>query len=81
MDGAESRKEYILTEVGSIWKGSLKQPQCSLWKYGQFDNNILDYCLMLLQKNSKLPITQCNDPIMVARAVASAVGIFFLRYG
>ncbi|XP_073988151.1 annulin-like isoform X3 [Rhodnius prolixus] len=73
MDGAESRKEYILTEVGSIWKGSLKQPQCSLWKYGQFDNNILDYCLMLLQKNSKLPITQCNDPIMVARAVASAV--------
>ncbi|XP_073988155.1 transglutaminase [Rhodnius prolixus] len=73
IDGAANRKEYVITEVGSIWKGSFKKPHSSLWKYGQFDKDVLDCSLYLLEKVSKLPLTQYNDPVMVSRAVSSAV--------
>ncbi|XP_050435288.1 annulin-like [Adelges cooleyi] len=67
------REEYVLNEDGLMWRGSYNRMKEVVWKYGQFDKDVLDCCLYLLLKVGKLSFSSCNDPVIVSRVLSAAV--------
>ncbi|XP_050529082.1 annulin [Daktulosphaira vitifoliae] len=67
------REEYVLNEDGLMWRGSYNRPKEVVWKYGQFDKDVLDCCLYLLLSVGKLSVSSCNDPVIVSRVLSAAV--------
>ncbi|XP_014288385.1 annulin [Halyomorpha halys] len=67
------RKEYILTDTGLIWRGSHNVLQPSVWKYAQFEKDILDCSLYLVNKVGKVPYANTNNPVFIARALSAVV--------
>lgn len=66
------RDEYVLNEIGKIWRGSQNSLKPTFWSYGQNDEAVLEACMMLLEK-SKLPLPMRNSPLHVARAISAMV--------
>lgn len=73
IEGEEKLKEYVLTDTGLVFRGSHKLIQPSVWKYAQFEKDILDCSLYLVTTVGKLPIGSTNNPVLVARALSAAV--------
>uniref|UniRef100_A0A0K8TAB6 protein-glutamine gamma-glutamyltransferase n=1 Tax=Lygus hesperus TaxID=30085 RepID=A0A0K8TAB6_LYGHE len=69
----EERSEYVLTESGLIYRGTHKLVKPTVWKFSQFDKDILDCCLMLIRDVGKVPVTSWNDPIKISRAMSAAI--------
>lgn len=62
--------EYILNETGKIYTGNRKQINGKKWNFGQFEENILDCAMCLLDRN-KLAWTVRGDPVKVARKLSA----------
>uniref|UniRef100_UPI00398EA868 protein-glutamine gamma-glutamyltransferase 2-like n=1 Tax=Pristiophorus japonicus TaxID=55135 RepID=UPI00398EA868 len=79
LDSDEQREEYVLNEDGIIFTGSSRCIQSRSWYFGQFEENIVDICLKLLDNNLKCLKTpekdylRRNDPIYISRVVAAMV--------
>lgn len=73
MESPEARFEYVLAHSGIIWRGTSKQMKPSPWKYGHFEENVLDCCLYLLRNVGNIPVQACADPVLVARHISAAV--------
>lgn len=73
MENAEWRYEYVLAHTGIIWRGNHKNLRPSPWKYGHFEENVLDCCLHLLRHVGKLPVQACANPVSVARHISAVV--------
>ncbi|XP_075701692.1 protein-glutamine gamma-glutamyltransferase E-like [Rhinoderma darwinii] len=79
MANEEERKEYILNDHGVIFMGNDKHFAGIGWNYGQFENNILNICLDILDKSlnyQKDPAADCSQrhsPIYVGRVVSAMV--------
>ncbi|XP_069067613.1 protein-glutamine gamma-glutamyltransferase 4 [Pleurodeles waltl] len=70
-DNAE-RNEYVLCDTGYIYVGSQHSINGRPWNFGQFEENILDSCMYLLDKSG----LKCNvrkDPVVVSRAMSALV--------
>nr|XP_060473395.1 protein-glutamine gamma-glutamyltransferase 2 [Panthera onca] len=79
LDSDEERQEYILTQHGFIYQGSAKFINNIPWNFGQFEDGILDICLLLLDKNPKFlrdagrDCSRRSSPVYVGRVVSGMV--------
>ncbi|XP_077160061.1 protein-glutamine gamma-glutamyltransferase 4 isoform X2 [Paroedura picta] len=70
-DDAE-RTEYVLLDTGYIYVGSPKNIYERPWNFGQFEENVLDCCIYLLDK-SQLKPTVRKDPAVISRSMSALV--------
>ncbi|XP_072917708.1 protein-glutamine gamma-glutamyltransferase 2-like [Hemitrygon akajei] len=79
LDSEEQRQEYVLNEDGIIYNGSCHQINIRSWYFGQFEENIVDICLMILdksikcQKNPKKDCMRRSDPVYISRVVTAMI--------
>lgn len=79
LDSEEERREYVLTQQGFIYQGSAKFINSIPWNFGQFEDGILDICLMLLDINPKFlkdgnrDCSRRSSPVYVGRVVSGMV--------
>lgn len=71
-DEAE-RQEYVLAEDGLIWRGSHNRLRPTVWKYAQFERDILDCALHLMNQVGKVRVSGRNDPVIITRCLSAAV--------
>ncbi|XP_045193132.2 protein-glutamine gamma-glutamyltransferase K-like [Mercenaria mercenaria] len=64
--------EYILNDTGEIYAGNCRKISPKPWVYGQFEGDILDCVIQLLDK-SKLPDHSRGDPTVVVRTISKMV--------
>ncbi|KAL4235095.1 Transglutaminase/protease-like ues [Mactra antiquata] len=71
---ADSRllEEYILNESGKIYVGTSNCVLGEPWHFGQFDGNILD-CILMLLDDSNLQDRARNDPVLVSRKLSALI--------
>lgn len=79
LDSEQEREEYVLTQQGFIYQGSAKFIKGIPWNFGQFEDGILDICLMLLDINPKFlrdasrDCSRRSSPVYVGRVVSGMV--------
>ncbi|XP_008015992.1 protein-glutamine gamma-glutamyltransferase 2 [Chlorocebus sabaeus] len=79
LDLEEERQEYVLTQQGFIYQGSAKFIKSIPWNFGQFEDGILDICLILLDVNPKFlknagrDSSRRSSPVYVGRVVSGMV--------
>ncbi|XP_004867843.1 protein-glutamine gamma-glutamyltransferase 2 [Heterocephalus glaber] len=79
VDSDQERQEYVLTQQGFIYQGSAKFIKSTPWNFGQFEDGILDICLILLDVNPKFlkdagrDCSRRRSPIYVGRVVSAMV--------
>uniref|UniRef100_A0A674HT28 protein-glutamine gamma-glutamyltransferase n=1 Tax=Taeniopygia guttata TaxID=59729 RepID=A0A674HT28_TAEGU len=71
LDDEKEREEYVLNDVGIVFHGNVEDVKSRSWSYGQFEENVLDACLFLMDK-AELELSGRGNPIKICR-VASAV--------
>nr|XP_033819125.1 protein-glutamine gamma-glutamyltransferase 6-like isoform X2 [Geotrypetes seraphini] len=82
MEDEEERKEYVLNDHGISYFGHEKFIREEGWNFGQFEENILNICLALLDRNLKYledPVLDCscrNNPLYVSRVVSAMVNSY-----
>ncbi|XP_006881731.1 PREDICTED: protein-glutamine gamma-glutamyltransferase 6 [Elephantulus edwardii] len=75
----EERQEYVLNDSGVIFRGVEKHIQAQGWNYGQFEEDILDICLSILDRNPShqddpaTDVSRRHDPIYVTRVISAMV--------
>uniref|UniRef100_H0WQF2 protein-glutamine gamma-glutamyltransferase n=1 Tax=Otolemur garnettii TaxID=30611 RepID=H0WQF2_OTOGA len=75
----EERQEYVLNDNGIIFRGVEKHIQAQGWNYGQFEENILNICLSILdrspshQDNPATDVSHRHDPVYITRIVSAMV--------
>lgn len=67
------REEYVLSDTTMIWRGCNRSFHPTIWKLGQFEQDILDCSFLLLSKVGRVSATYRGNPIRVARALSAAV--------
>ncbi|KAL4235096.1 hypothetical protein ACF0H5_006734 [Mactra antiquata] len=72
MDDKDLLNEYVLNSTGKIYVGTPKAPYGRPWNFGQFDGNILD-CILMLLDDSKLKDRARNDPVLVSRKLSALI--------
>ncbi|XP_035486885.1 protein-glutamine gamma-glutamyltransferase 2 isoform X2 [Scophthalmus maximus] len=79
MDNEQSLEEYVLSQDGIIFRGSVGRPISTPWNFGQFESGILDTCLRILDMNPKClknPGKDCSgrrNAIYVSRVLSAMV--------
>nr|CAD7601167.1 unnamed protein product [Timema genevievae] len=73
MEGDNLLAEYVLADTGLIWRGSYNRLRPCVWKYAQFEKDILDCALYLMTKVGKVGLSGRADPIKTTRAMSAAV--------
>ncbi|XP_064640314.1 protein-glutamine gamma-glutamyltransferase K-like isoform X2 [Lineus longissimus] len=69
MANEEERQEYVLEQIGLIWRGSAGANGPMMWNYKQFDDVCLDGSLFLLKK-SGLSVQARSNPALTCRALS-----------
>ncbi|KAJ1123938.1 hypothetical protein NDU88_002405 [Pleurodeles waltl] len=73
------RVEYVINDLGILFLGTEYQVEAQKWAYGQFDKNILDICLRILdrsinhRRNPAEDVSHRNDPIYICRVLSAMV--------
>ncbi|KAJ6655550.1 hypothetical protein lerEdw1_005021 [Lerista edwardsae] len=73
------REEYVLSEFGVVFAGSASRISNFGWNFGQFQDDILDICLSLLdrslsyRKDSAADLSRRNDPKYVGRVLSAMI--------
>lgn len=73
MDNEEWLNEYIMADTGLIWRGSHNRMRPCYWNFAQFEKDILECCVYLISRVSKLSIAGRADPVRVTRAISAVV--------
>ncbi|XP_056406401.1 protein-glutamine gamma-glutamyltransferase E-like isoform X2 [Hyla sarda] len=75
MSNDSERAEYVLNDVGMYWYGNSSGFSSRRWDYGQFESDILNICLTLLDKSSIYSSDESlrNDPLHVGRMMSAMV--------
>ncbi|XP_067360806.1 protein-glutamine gamma-glutamyltransferase E-like isoform X2 [Channa argus] len=75
----QERQEYVMNEQGIIYRGSTNYINSMKWDFGQFEDNMVNICLTMLDinhKHSQNPLedesARCN-PIYVSRVVSAMI--------
>ncbi|XP_036386811.1 protein-glutamine gamma-glutamyltransferase 2-like [Megalops cyprinoides] len=73
------REEYVMNEQGLVYRGSNGYITSLAWNFGQFEDDVVDICLKLLDVNPKCIrdakedySARCN-PIYVSRVVSAMI--------
>ncbi|XP_043255316.1 annulin isoform X1 [Colletes gigas] len=73
MEDEDERQEYVLSEDGLIWRGSYNRLRPTVWKYSQFERDILDCALHLMTEVGKVRTSGRGDPVVISRILSAAV--------
>ncbi|XP_057178004.1 coagulation factor XIII A chain-like [Triplophysa rosa] len=60
------RQEYVLNDVGVIYNGEFNNMSSRPWNYGQFEEGVLDACLLVLDAG-KVPLVYRGNATEVVR--------------
>ena len=71
MEEEEERTEYIIEDVGLIWRGTFKNPHAKLWNFGQFDQDVVDVVLEILQ--DAVRAEDRGNPVKIARILPAVL--------
>ncbi|XP_036592587.1 protein-glutamine gamma-glutamyltransferase 5 [Trichosurus vulpecula] len=71
LENEPQRQEYIMNDHGFIYQGNKNWIRPCPWNYGQFEENIIDICLKLLDKSLNFQV----DPVMDCALRGSSVYI------
>ncbi|XP_073678855.1 protein-glutamine gamma-glutamyltransferase K-like [Garra rufa] len=66
------RQEYVLNSMGRIYYGTEHQIGTRTWNFAQFEKDILETCLFLLERG-QVAMTEWRDPVIVSRMVSALV--------
>ncbi|KAJ8358756.1 hypothetical protein SKAU_G00152810 [Synaphobranchus kaupii] len=75
----EERQEYVMNESGILYRGESYYISGLDWEFGQFEEDILDICLKILDLNPKCLKNKADDfsarcnPIYVGRVVSAMI--------
>nr|XP_021325485.1 transglutaminase 1 isoform X1 [Danio rerio]XP_021325486.1 transglutaminase 1 isoform X1 [Danio rerio] len=72
LDNEAERKEYVLNTMGRIYYGTEQQIGTRTWNFAQFEQNILEACLFLLERG-RVAVTEWRDPVIISRMVSALV--------
>ncbi|XP_056129160.1 protein-glutamine gamma-glutamyltransferase 2 [Lampris incognitus] len=79
MDDEKNLNEYVLSQDGIIFQGTHQKPFPTPWNFGQFEPDILDACITVLDMNPKYlknPGKDCSgrrNPVYVCRVLSAMV--------
>lgn len=73
MDDEEKVKEYVLNDSGLIWRGSHSSLRPTPWNFAQFEENILECAIYMLNYVGHLRKGQHSDPVMICRHLSAVV--------
>ncbi|XP_075701693.1 protein-glutamine gamma-glutamyltransferase E-like [Rhinoderma darwinii] len=79
MENDAEKKEYVLNEIGIIFSGSSSTLRARPWDFGQFEEDILDITLKILdnstdnRRDAKKDINQRHDPVHVGRVLSAMI--------
>ncbi|XP_076153937.1 protein-glutamine gamma-glutamyltransferase 2-like [Alosa pseudoharengus] len=75
----DERQEYVMAEQGDIYRGTHHYISSMDWNYGQFEEDVVDICLKLLDMNPKCLKDAAEDysarcnPIYVGRVISAMI--------
>ncbi|XP_062978938.1 protein-glutamine gamma-glutamyltransferase 4 [Elgaria multicarinata webbii] len=72
MPNDNERAEYVLNDTGYLYVGSSEIIRGRPWNFGQFEEDVLDCCMYLLEKSQLKPKAKKN-PVIIARAMSALV--------
>ncbi|KAM4705111.1 protein-glutamine gamma-glutamyltransferase 4 [Rhinophrynus dorsalis] len=72
MPDEAARKEYVQNDTGYIYIGSANKISSRPWNFGQYEVDILDCCMSMLNK-SKLKPASRRDPVTLSRKLSAMV--------
>ncbi|XP_008526752.1 protein-glutamine gamma-glutamyltransferase 5 [Equus przewalskii] len=79
LDSEPQRQEYVVNDYGFIYQGNKNWIRPCPWNYGQFEENIIDICLELLDKSLHFQIDPAIDcalrgsPVYISRVVCAMI--------
>ncbi|XP_029470003.1 protein-glutamine gamma-glutamyltransferase E-like [Rhinatrema bivittatum] len=79
MASEDEREEYVLNDSGIFYMGTLKKSQRLGWNYGQFEKDILDISLDILDRslehfnNPVADHAKRGDPVYVGRVISAMI--------
>ncbi|KAB0368943.1 hypothetical protein FD755_018948 [Muntiacus reevesi] len=79
LESEPQRQEYVMNDYGFIYQGNKNWIRPCPWNYGQFEENIIDICLELLDKSLNFqidPATDCalrGSPVYISRVVCAMI--------
>uniref|UniRef100_T1J2C6 protein-glutamine gamma-glutamyltransferase n=1 Tax=Strigamia maritima TaxID=126957 RepID=T1J2C6_STRMM len=65
--------EYVLNDLGKVWRGVNTSFRGMIWNYGQFENGILEASLRVLDVSPRLMRSQRGDAVTVSRELTAMV--------
>jgi len=71
--GEDLKQEYVMNDSGLIWRGSYNRLRPCVWKYAQFEKDVLPCALYLVGHVGRLPPASRADPVRTARVLSAAV--------
>ncbi|KAE8576457.1 hypothetical protein XENTR_v10004200 [Xenopus tropicalis] len=92
LETEEERKEYVLCQHGIIFQGTKDSVEHVPWNFGQFEDEILDIALQVLDTSPKFlndsnrDCSRRNDPVYISRVISAMVncnddrGVLFGRW-
>ncbi|XP_060077069.1 protein-glutamine gamma-glutamyltransferase K-like [Ylistrum balloti] len=72
LDDEGLKTEYVLNDSGKIYFGSKYRIRPRAWNFGQFDGDVLD-CVLDILEDSTLDVAARNDSILVVRKLSALV--------
>uniref|UniRef100_A0A8B9T8V3 protein-glutamine gamma-glutamyltransferase n=1 Tax=Anas platyrhynchos TaxID=8839 RepID=A0A8B9T8V3_ANAPL len=79
MANENERQEYVLNENGIIFVGNAKYIEARGWYYGQFQDQLLNICLTMLdlslyyRQDPAIDVSRRGDPKYVGRVISSMI--------
>ncbi|XP_054988592.1 protein-glutamine gamma-glutamyltransferase E [Sorex araneus] len=79
MNNQAEREEYVQQDAGIIYVGSANRISMVGWNYGQFEENILNICLSVLdhslnfRRDPATDVARRNDPKYIGRVLSAMV--------
>ncbi|MCL4137814.1 UNVERIFIED_CONTAM: hypothetical protein GTU68_050949, partial [Idotea baltica] len=73
LDDEDERQEYVLSSSGLIWRGTHSRLRPCPWQFGQFEKDVLECVLYVLNHLCQLLPAHRADPIRVVRAISAGV--------
>ncbi|XP_060030475.1 protein-glutamine gamma-glutamyltransferase 5 [Erinaceus europaeus] len=79
LDSEPQRHEYVVNDYGFIYQGNKNWILPCPWNYGQFEENIVDICLELLDKSLNFQVDPAIDcalrgsPVYISRVVCAMI--------
>jgi transglutaminase 1 len=80
LPGDELLREYVLADSGLMWHGTYNRLRPCVWKYAQFEKDILDCSLYLLSHVGKLTHVGRSDPVKTCRVLSAAVSMLLVYF-